>query len=218
VKHVKAINTRTRVQGIPGSPGLWLLLAGLEVLFLIHIAEFQYPGYSVSENYISDLGVGPMPSKAIFTAAVILFGLMTALAAALFRERDKKSWMWALLLLSGIGAIGVGLFNEDTGMAHRVAAFLAFFFGNLAALYSYRIARPLASFVFAVLGLMGLSALGLFGGKIYLGLGIGGMERMILYPAMLWAVGFGAYLIASRTGPPRYTTESQAPSFQRTVS
>jgi len=38
--------------------------------------------------------------------------------------------------------------------------------------------------------------LALFGGEVYLGLGVGGMERMILYPAMLWAIGFGAYLSA----------------------
>jgi hypothetical membrane protein len=198
VGHVKSSQEHTRIENILQSPGLWLLVAGLEALFLVHIAEFQYPGYSVSENYISDLGIGPMPSKGIFTAAVILFGLMVLGAAALFRERDKRSWMWALLLLSGIGAIGVGVFNEDTGMAHRVSAFLAFFFGNLAALYSYRMTRPPASLVFASLGLMGLSALGLFGGEIYLGLGIGGMERMILYPAMFWTVGFGAYLLAGQ--------------------
>ena len=29
----------------------------------------------------------------------------------------------------------------------------------------------------------------------FLGLGKGGMERMIAYPALLWAVGFGGYLI-----------------------
>jgi len=52
------------------NPGLWLFLAGLEILFLVHIAEFLYPGYSVSKNYISDLGVGPQPSRAIFTVAI----------------------------------------------------------------------------------------------------------------------------------------------------
>jgi hypothetical protein len=42
-------------------PGSWLLYASLEVLFLVNIAEFLYPGYSVSQNYISDLGVRPEP-------------------------------------------------------------------------------------------------------------------------------------------------------------
>jgi hypothetical protein len=29
----------------------------------------------------------------------------------------------------------------------------------------------------------------------YLGLGLGGIERVIIYPMALWLLGFGAYLI-----------------------
>ena len=179
---------------IPRSPGLWLFLGGLEILFLIHLSEFLYPGYSVSDNYISDLGVGPMPSSAIFTVAVVLFGLMALAAAALLRQENKKSFIWLLLALTGIGAIGVGVFNLDYSPAvHSLSALTAFLFGNLAVLYSYKMVRPPLSYVFAFLGLIGLSALALFGADTYLGLGAGGMERMILYPAMFWALGFGAY-------------------------
>lgn len=182
------------------SPGLWLLVAGLQAMFLIHVAEFLYPGYSVSDNYVSDLGVGPMPSSAIFAVAVIVFGLMAILAAIPLMKKAEKSWMWLLLTLLGIGAIGVGVFTEDYDptVLHRIFALLAFFFGNLAVLYSSRMVRPPVSYLFAVLGLIGLSALALFGGGIYLGLGVGGMERMILYPAMFWAVAFGAYLLAEK--------------------
>jgi hypothetical membrane protein len=176
------------------SPGLWLMIAGLELLFLAHISEFLYPGYDVSTNYISDLGIGPMLSSAIFNAAVIMFGVMGLVAAVLLRQKDKASKLWLLLALSGIGAIGVGVFNLDYGTMHSVSAFMAFFFGNLAVLYSYKLARPPVSYMFAILGLIGLSALALFGARIDLGLGLGGMERMILYPAMFWAIGFGAYL------------------------
>lgn len=182
------------------SPGLWLLVGGVEILFMIHLSEFLYPGYNVSTNYISDLGVGPMPSSAIFTVAVVMFGLMALSAAALFRQRNKKSLMWMLLALSGIGAIGVGAFNMDyVPLIHRASALAAFLFGNLAVLYSHRMVRPPVSYVFAVLGLIGLAALALFGAGVYLSLGVGGMERMILYPAMFWAIGFGAYLSAGES-------------------
>ena len=186
-----------QVKAMLRSPGLWLFLAGLELLFMVHLSEMLYPGYSISEDYISDLGVGPMPSRAVFASAVILFGVMVIVAASLFRRRSERSMIWLLLLLSGIGAIGVGVFDMDSWpWIHRVSALLAFLFGNVAALYSRRLVRPPVSHVFAVLGLVGLSALALFGAGIYLGLGIGGMERMILYPAMCWAIGFGAYLSA----------------------
>jgi hypothetical membrane protein len=197
VEPVTMSHEDTRAMDFLRSPGLWLLVGGLELLFLVHLSEFLYPGYSVSANYISDLGVGPMPSSIIFTVAVILFGLMALLAAALFRQKDKKSLIWLLVALTGIGAVGVGAVNMDyIPLVHRGSALAAFLFGNLAVLYSFKMVRHPLSYVFALLGLIGLSALALFGAGIYLGLGVGGMERMILYPAMFWAVGFGAYLSA----------------------
>jgi hypothetical membrane protein len=181
----------------PRSPGLWLLAGGLEMLFMVHLAEFLYSGYSTSQNYISDLGVGPTPSRWIFTAAIILFGLMALVTATLLRQRSGKSWIWLMLALSGTGAIGVGVFNEnDIPVAHAVFALMAFLFGNLAVIWSSKMVRSPLSYLFVLLGLIGLSALVLFAGDIYLGLGAGGMERMIFYPAMFWALGFGAYLLA----------------------
>jgi len=32
--------------------------------------------------------------------------------------------------------------------------------------------------------------------NVYLGLGAGGMERMLLYPMFVWAIGFGGNLMA----------------------
>jgi hypothetical membrane protein len=181
----------------PRSPGLWLLAGGLEMLFMVHLAEFLYSGYSTSQNYISDLGVGPTPSRWIFTAAIILFGLMALVTAALLRRRSEKSLIWLMLALSGTGAIGVGVFNEnDIPVAHAVFALMAFLFGNLAVIWSSKMVRSPLSYLFVLLGLIGLSALVFFAGDIYLGLGAGGMERMIFYPAMFWALGFGAYLLA----------------------
>jgi hypothetical protein len=47
-----------------------------------------------------------------------------------------------------------------------------------------------------ILGSMTLAALALFGSGAYLGLGAGGIERMIAYPALMWEAGFGDYHIA----------------------
>jgi len=187
------------------SPGLWLFVGGLEMLFLVHLAELLYPGYSTSQNFISDLGVGPTTPRWIFTGAIILFGLMALTTSSLLRLRPGSSRVWLLLALSGIGAIGVGVFNEDyIPEVHAVFALMAFLFGNLAVILSSRMVRTPLSYLFVVLGLIGLLALALFGGSTYLGLGPGGMERMIFYPAMFWAIGFGAYLLAEevKASPP----------------
>ena len=172
------------------------------MLLSMHLAEFFYKGYSVSENYISDLGVGPMPSRAIFTAAIIVFGLMALVSSVLIRSGHPRSYIWPMLAASGIGAVGVGTFNEDSvPTVHAFFAVMAFLFGNLAAICSYKMVRSPLSYIFALLGIMGLVALALLPGKIYLGLGVGGMERMIFYPAMLWTLGFGAYLMGEEGKP-----------------
>lgn len=170
------------------------------MLLLVHLAEFLYPGYSVSENYISDLGVGPTASRLVFTAAIIAFGLMALVASALLRQSNPRSYIWFMLGVSGVGAIGVGIFNEDDMPAiHAAFALAAFLFGNLAAIYSFRMVPPPISYIFAFLGAVGLAALALFGADVFLGIGPGGMERMIFYPAMIWTLGFGAYLLGEET-------------------
>lgn len=179
------------------SPGLWLSAGALEVLFLIHVAEFLYPDYSVSQDYISELGVGPATPRAIFIIALVAFGLLILMAAWLLRERDGDSKLWLLLALSAVGAMGVGVFDMDNFRElHGLSALLAFLFGNVAAIYSGRRANSPVSYLFVLLGFIGLSALVLLIGEIDLGLGLGGIERMVFYPAMFWLLVFGAYTLA----------------------
>jgi hypothetical membrane protein len=179
------------------NPGLWFLVGALEVLFLFHIAEFLYPGYSVSLNYISDLGVGPSPSREVFTLGTLLFGAMTVVGALLLRTRFPQSILWLMMLVSGVGAIGVGLFNEHTMDVHATFALLAFVVGNLAAVYSYTVVRRPFALVFVILGVMGLIALVLLATSNLLGMGAGGMERMVFYPGVFWAMAFGTFLLTS---------------------
>jgi len=177
------------------SPGTILVVACVELILLVNIAEFLYPGYSVSGNYISDLGVGPSPSREIFTLGVLAFGLLVLLAASLLYQR-KESHLWLLIALSGIGALGVAVFNEDTGVAHTIFSLVAFLFGCLAAIYAFTITKPLFSWFSLAMGLIGLAALVLMGAEAYLGIGPGGMERMIFYAGVLWALAYGARLMA----------------------
>jgi len=66
---------------------------------------------------------------------------------------------------------------------------MAFLFGALSAIASYKFQKPPLSYFAVILGLISLAALILFGLKIDLSLGIGGIERMITYPILLWAIG-----------------------------
>ena len=180
--------------------GKFMTVGVLQFVFLMFIAEFLYPGYSVSENYISDLGVGPEPSKTIFTLCSIIFGACILAAAFLiWRERGDKIFS-VFLALSGLGATGVGLFNEiDQAPLHFGSAILVFVFGGIAPITSFGLSKPPFYYVSIFLGFMTLTATTLFVNHIYLGLGVGGMERMITYPIIFWVIEFGAYLMH----PPR---------------
>ncbi len=182
---------------------LFFVAAAQFVLGLI-VSEALYPNYSIADNYVSDLGVGP--SSMIFNSSVILLGLLLIMGTYFLQRTLDLKLLTALLILTGIGAIGVGVFTEDfqPSMTHLIVSAIAFLFSGLAAIYSgvasksgkSRLVRMPFSVISVVLGLMTLGALGLFALGIDLGLGAGGMERMIVYPTLLWGAGFGGHLIA----------------------
>jgi hypothetical membrane protein len=180
--------------------GAIIFLGAVQFLILLIVAEALYPGYSVSGSYISDLGVGS--SALIFNSSIFLLGL-TFVVGAYFIQRALHPLTFVfLIVLAGIGAMGVGLFPENTGMAHEIFSLIVFLFGGLSAIASYKLQTPPLSYFAVLLGIMTLAALALFISGTFLGLDKGGMERMIAYPALLWEVGFSGHLIgSSKTNP-----------------
>jgi hypothetical membrane protein len=160
--------------------------------------------YSVSTNYVSDLGANcPSsgacyipPSALLFDSSIALLGLLILLGAYFLHRAFK--WMPAtvLIALTGVGALGVGWAPETTGIWHGIFSLMVFLFAGLSAIVTYRFQKKPMSYFSVLLGVITLIALILFVPNIYLGLGPGGMERMIVYPALLWAIGFGGHLMA----------------------
>ena len=174
--------------------GALFFVAASQFVIGLVVAEARYTGYSISAKYISDLGVGP--SATIFNSSVFLMGLLILIGAYFVQRAFNFKPLTLLLILTAVGAMGVGVFTEDSGSVHGVVSLIAFLFGGLASIASYRLLKRPFSFIAVILGLMTLGALGLFGAQIYLGLGVGGMERMIVYPILMWGAGFGGYLLA----------------------
>lgn len=177
--------------------GALIFIASVQCVLGIITAETLYPGYSTSENYISDLGVGP--SALVFNSSVFLLGAIIVAGVYFFQRAFGSRLLTILLILTGVGAMGVGLFPENFGILHVVASLITFLFGGLTAILSYRLVKPPLSYFSVILGVVSLAALVLFGSGNYMGLGKGGMERMVAYPALLWAVGFSSHLIGSST-------------------
>jgi hypothetical membrane protein len=160
----------------------------------------------VSANYISDLGVWGQPSAAFFNPSIALFGLLVMAGAYALQNTFGRRWFSVIVALSGGGALLVGFFPENTlvvggvPVIHTIAALMSFIFGGLGAIVSYRVTKVPIKFFSVVLGVASLLALVLFistRDSGFLGLSVGGLERMIVYPTLIWTICFGGYLMAS---------------------
>lgn len=183
--------------------GVAIFVGVAQFAFFLMIAEAYYPGYSISQNYISDLGATCnvtcrfiQPTSMIFNSSIIILGIVVLIASYLLRRGFGAVLLPALLAISGLGMIGVGIFTEAAGVLHVIFSFLTFLFIGMTAIAAYRFQKRPMSYFSVLVGIVTLLALFMFSNGIYLGLGPGGMERVIVYPVMLWAIGFGGHLIA----------------------
>jgi hypothetical membrane protein len=174
--------------------GPLLFVGAAQFILVMTVAQALYPGYNMATNYISDLGVGS--TALLFNTSVALFGMMTLLGAA-FDRRSLGTPLTLTLVLAGAGAVGSSLFPETTGAPHVIFGSLLFLY-VASAIISYRATCIPLSYFSVVLGVFALVASALFTLHYDLGIGIGGMERMIQYPLILWALGFGGFMMGSR--------------------
>lgn len=187
--------------------GTLLAFGGVEFLMLVTVLEAIYPNYSIHANAISDLLAIGTNTSLIGEPLSFLFAMSWLVAAYyLFRGSGQRGLM-VLNLLPGLGFALAVLSPENVNVViHSIGAVLAFIPGALAAILSYRMIKGPFRY-FAVF----LGALSLLGTVTEFGayksslvqqtLGPGGWERVIVYPLMLWLVGFGTYL--STVGTPK---------------
>jgi hypothetical membrane protein len=214
-----------------------LIVGAVQFIVAMAITQIGYgSSYSLTQNYISDLGAvncgafggsGSFPGHYVcspwhdvFNVSVIVLGLLVILAVFLIRTgfpaRRSRAIGLGLLALSGLGAIGVGLSPEDVNLTvHSVSALLAFAGGGFALIVlgfaMFRDTRWDGFRAYTILsGLVALIALLLFVSKVYLGLGVGGMERLIVAPVLLWSIVAGTHLARIPTFAPRLFTKGTA--------
>lgn len=205
--------------------GALLLLGGVTVLMGIVTAEALYPGtYTTGANEISELGGrggrdGFPSSAAIFTASIVATGLLTLAAGILLGRAGAGALLGATVALIGIGLVGVGLLPSGTGWPHLVSALGVFAAGGAAAIASARVTEPPFRYIALVMGLVSLGILvgyaAVRGDAPLPGLGVGGLERWVAYPILLWSVGFGGYLMGGgilRTGGGQAVVDEPGPS------
>ena len=184
--------------------GFIFMCGAIILLFGIMLAEFTFENYSISNNWISDLGANATLPKIIFNSSIILFGSSAIYSANIFRRVFKDRIFPLLIFLAGIGVIIVGIFNVKTIVwIHYSGALMGFILGAIAILYSTRlIYSPPLSYLWAILGSVSLFSIAFLFicwplDNNCFGFGYGTVERLIVYPIIVWSIATGSYLISN---------------------
>lgn len=182
--------------------GILLIAGSVQFLLAVNLAEELFPGYSVARNTLSHLGGSiPIvePSAMIFNFSVTILGILNLAAVYLILKSGGCRLFSSCFIISAIGAIGVGLFPEYAGSTHVFFALLAFLFGSLAVIFSYRLGINIPMAILSIiLGLISLLSLVILGtghtNFLVANLGVGGTERFIAYPSLFYLIALGGYL------------------------
>lgn len=184
--------------------GCSFLVGGIQWFLGILAAESWYVGYSSRIDYVSDLGIGP--TELIYNLSVFVLGAFLVSGSYFLYRSTERKLLPALLVISGIGAMGVGVFPAHLQPMHSIATLLAILFGSFGAIASYTYqSKPMAIFAFVlgvlslVLAIFFIPYLGLPTGSTitFLGMGKGSLERWAIYPLLSWIIGFGGYLMGT---------------------
>jgi hypothetical membrane protein len=200
--------------------GVLLSLAGIGTTMSIITNEALYPvarHYSTFANAISDLGGTEPPNsymvepnRSIFIATMAISGALVLVATYLLWQVVQRRRVLVALGIFGVGLLGIAVFPGNVATWHPWFALACFVGGSLAAIASRKILdAPLRHFASA-LGVLAMVAtvagLEVFedrGPQAWIGLG--GVERWIAYPVLLWLVLFGCALMTK--GAPSTTDD-----------
>jgi hypothetical membrane protein len=209
---------------------LLLMIATVQFIVAMIVAQLAWtnPTYSLTHNYISDLGntmCGPFagtdvcsPLHIVFNVSAIVFGLLVLLATLLlpraFREGMFRTVGLGLFFIAGLGAILVGSFPENTiHILHYLGAFMAFAGGGFALVFLslamirdtrwdgfrfYTFLSGALALIFLVIFALGAWKWGGFWSTV----GVGGWERLVVAPILLWLIVAGLHLYRIPTYAP----------------
>lgn len=190
-------------------PVLWITSIQYFIIQII-VARSWPVNYNFLDNTISDLGNtvcgsynGRFICSPLFWLMNISFFVLgstmffgSCLMYYEFSKSRRSAVGFSCMAVAGLGSILVGLFPENTiSFMHILGASLPFLLGNIGMIVlgkTLDVSRSLRYFTL-LSGMTGLVSLVLFLVHYYLGLGIGGMERVVAYPQTVWLIIFGLY-------------------------
>ena len=188
--------------------GVIMFSVGAFALLGIITAETLYPGYSTLQE-ISDLGASRppnsiinQPSATIFNLTMIISGALLLTATYFVKKSINKNLLVIPLTLFSIGVLGVGVFPGNVTPWHGIFALITFISGGISAAITYKVIEgpfKYMSLIFGGISLITLISVILLGeNHPLISIGLGGLERWVVYPVILWVNGFGGYLLGTQ--------------------
>lgn len=184
--------------------GILMIIGCIQYLLAINIGESLYPGYSIAMNSLSDIGGSlPLvqPGATLFNLSNIILGILLLSSSYLIIKSGGCRLFSACLAIFGFCIVAFGVFPEYTLGIHSTFAILASIFGSLALLFSYRLGINIPMTIISIiLGLLALITIimpfvyGTGPNNPLNELGKGGLERLIIYPIILYLIALGGYL------------------------
>lgn len=177
--------------------GLLLFIGAVQFVLSVIVTEALDSGYSFGQPIIF-LGTGS--AAAIFNTSLFLLGALSVTSAYFIYRAFRSKLFFILMAVTGIGLVAVSIFTENSGSIHVFFVRTFMIFAIPTVLFSFKFQKAPFSYVSIGLGLIILSTVFLFlsdayiNPSFYLGISRGAMQRLIIYPILLWMLGFGAYL------------------------
>lgn len=179
-----------------------IFVGSVQWLMMILISESFHPDYNSSLHYVSTLGVGT--TALIYNTSILLFGLSLVISSIiLYKTLDAKLFT-SLLLVTGLFIIGVGVFPENSRPMHGYVTAFAFIFAVSLPIISFKMLNRPFFYLSIIIGLIILTLLIIFFPYLglpaestitILGLAKGTMERLVIYPLLIWMLSFSISLI-----------------------
>ena len=207
--------------------GALLALTGIGMLMATITNEALYPAarhYNTFANTISDLGgtIPPhsymvQPNRAIFIAMMAVSGSLVLVSTYLSWPSIVRRRISIGLLVFGVSLTGLAVFPGNVPTWHPWIALACFMGGSITAIMSRKVLHPPVAYFAVALGVIalvatfaGLEAFEGMGPQKWIGLG--GVERWIAYPVLLWLAMFGTGLMTRGDGRTRSQMDDVPPT------
>jgi hypothetical membrane protein len=200
--------------------GVLYIIAVFQFFIFELVAETLYPGYSVANNYISDLGatcVNPpstascivhQPTATIFDTTLFILGLLLLVGTFFVYYGTRKKPYFMVTAVADIGILLAGVFPENTGWIHADISVILFLFIGISLILAWTIVKGgVFRYLTVAFGVLTLY----FNSHSVSAVGVGGGERLLVLSIICGILALGGYLTGRETSPVVVVSQNKMP-------